>query len=530
MEPRMSEDRDTSLITVRQAVFELLRQFGLTTVFGNPGSTELPMFREFPADFRYVLGLQESIVVSMADGFAQARSGAAFVNLHSAIGVGHAVGSLFTAYRNQTPLVITAGQQARSILPFEPFLYSEQATNLPRPYVKWSCEPARAEDVPAAIARAYYTAMQAPRGPTFVSVPVDDWDRHCARLQARMVSSAVAGDPALLSRAADMLAAAHRPVFVVGASIARDGAWEEIIALAERHQAPVWVSPLSSRNSFPERHPLFAGFLPAQRSGIVRCLQGSDLILALGAPVFTYHIEGEGPHIPVDAALIQIIDDPAAAARAPVGTSILSDLKLGLRALLSAGAPARPAPALPARAPAISPERLTDRYVMQQLARFRPQGSIVVEEAPSSRGPMHDHLPMLEPDSFYTCASGGLGHGLPAAVGVALARPGQRVIGLLGDGSAMYSIQGLWTAAELALPITFIIINNGGYRALTEFAPHFGLTELPGMLLPHLDFCALARAQGLEALRVTRCSELDSALSSALNASKPVLLEACVEL
>ena len=165
--------------TVREAVFCLLREFGLTTVFGNPGSTELPMFRDFPADFRYVLGLQESVVVAMADGFAQARGSAALVNLHSAIGVGHALGSIFTAYRNQTPLVVTAGQQARSILPFEPFLYSEQAANLPRPYVKWSCEPARAEDVPAAMARAYYVAMQPPRGPTFVSVPVDDWDRAC---------------------------------------------------------------------------------------------------------------------------------------------------------------------------------------------------------------------------------------------------------------------------------------------------------------------------------------------------------------
>ena len=165
--------------TVREAVFCLLREFGLTTVFGNPGSTELPMFRDFPADFRYVLGLQESVVVAMADGFAQARGGAALVNLHSAIGVGHALGSIFTAYRNQTPLVVTAGQQARSILPFEPFLYSEQAANLPRPYVKWSCEPARAEDVPAAVARAFYVAMQPPRGPTFVSVPVDDWDRPC---------------------------------------------------------------------------------------------------------------------------------------------------------------------------------------------------------------------------------------------------------------------------------------------------------------------------------------------------------------
>ena len=161
--------------TVREAVFGLLRDLGLTTIFGNPGSTELPMFLDFPADFRYVLGLQESVVVGMADGYAQATRNAAFVNLHSAVGVGHAMGAIFTAYKNRTPMVITAGQQARSILPFDPFLSSARATELPRPYVKWAVEPARAEDVPLAIARAYYLAMMPPRGPVLVSVPADDW-------------------------------------------------------------------------------------------------------------------------------------------------------------------------------------------------------------------------------------------------------------------------------------------------------------------------------------------------------------------
>ena len=519
------------MTTVREAVFALLRDFGLNTIFGNPGSTELPMYRDFPADFRYVLGLQESVVVAMADGFAQARGTAALVNLHSAIGVGHAVGSLFTAYRNHSPLVITAGQQARSILPFEPFLYSAEATNLPRPYVKWGCEPARAEDVPAAIARAVFTALQPPRGPTFVSIPVDDWDRPCTPTPMREVSHRVAGDPVLLSRAAAMLGAAQRPVLVAGASVARDQAWDDLIALAERHTAPVWVSPLSSRNSFPERHALFAGFLPADREQIVARLAGRDLIVVLGAPVFTYHVEGHGPHIPDGAALVQLTDDPAASARAPAGLSIVTDLKLGIRALLAgpAPAPARAAPALPPRTRALPPDRLSDRYLLQQLAALRPPDSIVVEEAPSSRGAMHDYLPMHEPDSFYTCASGGLGHGLPAAVGIALGRPGRRVIALLGDGSAMYSIQGLWSAAELALPVTFVIVNNGGYRALDEFAPHFGLTALPGTLLPHLDFCALARAQGVEAVRASRCAELDAALPMAFAARGPVLVEVCVE-
>lgn len=516
--------------TVREAVQSLLREFGLTTIFGNPGSTELPMFREFPKDFRYVLGLQESIVVSMADGFAQARKEAALVNLHSAVGVGHALGSIFTACKNQTPLVITAGQQARSILPFEPFLYSEQAAQLPKPYVKWSIEPARAADVPAAIARAYYVATQPPCGPAFVSIPVDDWDRPCLPVAARKVSRINAGDPVLLERTAHALRAARRPVIVVGPSVARDDAWDEAIALAEQHRAAVWVSPMSARNSFPERHALFAGFLPADRLGIVARLRGADFILALGAPVFTYHVEGHGPHIPDGAALVQLIDDPGAASWCPVGTSIVTNLKLGIAALLGFPPTARRArPAVAPRPQRICGDSLSDRYLLQQIAALRPADSIIVEEAPSSRGPMHDYLPMLERESFYTCASGGLGHGLPAAVGVAIARPGRKVIGLLGDGSAMYSIQGLWTAAELKLPVAFIIVNNASYRALEDFGRHFGIETLPGVKLPHLDFCGLAASQGVKGIRVDRCEDLDAALREIFAAAVPLMLEVCIK-
>jgi benzoylformate decarboxylase len=516
----------TGEVTVREAVIALLREFGMTTIFGNPGSTELPMFRDFPNDFRYVLGLQESVVVAMADGFAQARNDAALVNLHSAVGVGHALGSIFTAFKNQTPLVITAGQQARSILPFEPFLYSEQAVQLPKPYVKWSVEPARAADVPAAIARAYYAAMQSPRGPTFVSVPVDDWDRPCVPAAPRRVSRLAAGDPVLLEYAADALKRAKQPVIVVGASVARDDAWDETIALAELHNAAVWVSPMSARNSFPERHPLFAGFLPADRAAIVSRLQGTDFIVVLGAPVFTYHVEGHGPHIPDGATLVQLTDDPGAAAWSPVGTAIVTNLKLGVAALLKGSpVPPRASPVIAPRAERLTPDRLSDSYLLQQIAALRPADSIIVEEAPSSRGPMHDYLPMLERETFHTCASGGLGHGLPAAVGVALARPGRKIIALIGDGSAMYAIQGLWSAAELGLPIAFIIVANNSYRALEEFGRHFGINTLPGVKLPHLDFCALAESQGVQARRVDRCENLDAALVAAFAADAPMLLE-----
>jgi benzoylformate decarboxylase len=336
---------------VRDRVFELFRAFGTTTIFGNPGSTELPMFRDFPADFRYVLTLQETVAVSVADGYSQATRNAGLVNLHSATGLGHSLGAVFTAYKNQAvftayknqaPLVIIAGQQARSILPFEPFLFAERAAEFPRPYVKWSCEPARAEDVPAAIARAYYTAMQTPRGPTFVSVPVDDWDRLCDPLEPRRLATVVRGDPQLLSEVAEAIRACARPAFVVGAAVARDDAWDEVVVLAERHRARVWAAPNSGRNSFPEDHPLFAGFLAADREKIVASLTGHDLILVLGAPVFTYHVEGFGRHIPEGARLFQLVDDPAVATWAPVGTAVVTNLKSGIRDLLGGREP-RPA-------------------------------------------------------------------------------------------------------------------------------------------------------------------------------------------
>ena len=252
-------------------------------------------------------------------------------------------------------------------------------------------------------------------------------------------------------------------------------------------------------------------------------------MLVLGAPAFTYHVEGAGPHVPAGATLVQLTDDPAAAAWSPVGTAIVTDLKLGIASLLQAApAPRRTAPTIPPRATQIAAGERSEKYLMQQIAALRPAGTIIVEEAPSSRAAMQDHLPMIEPNSFHTCASGGLGHGLPAAVGAALARPDRKVVALLGDGSAMYAIQGLWTAAEFALPMAFIIVNNGSYEALVEFGEHFRLAQLPGTQLPHLDFCALAQGHGVAAVRVERADQLDAALATAFASPRPMLVDVCV--
>ncbi len=518
------------MTTVREATLEILRKTGMTTIFGNPGSTELPMFRDFPVDFRYILGLQESVVLGMADGYAQATRNAAFVNLHSAAGVGHALGNLFTAFKNQTPLVVTAGQQARSILPFEPFLYAERATEFPRPYVKYAVEPARAEDVPAAIARAYHIAMQAPQGPVFVSIPVDDWDRECEMPALATVSQSVRGDAAMLAQVADALAVARRPVFVVGAGVALDDAWDEVLALAVRHNAGVWVAPMNARGSFPEDHALFQGFLAAFRERIVADLGDADLVLVLGGPAFTYHAEGFGPHAPEGTKLIQLTNDPNQASWTPGGTAIVTNLKAGIADILRGPAPVvRAAPPSRAVFPALDGTPMTDAYLMQRIAALRPSDSVIVEEAASSRGAMHDHLPITARDGFYTCASGGLGHGLPAAIGVAMARGDTRVIALLGDGAAMYAIQGLWTAAQLKLPMTFIIVNNRRYEALHVFGRHFGLQSLEGTDLSGIDFVSLAEGQGVDAVRVDNADALDDALRAGFASTGPMLIEVLVD-
>ena len=525
----MPAEAENATTTVREAMYDLFRSFGIDKIFGNPGSTELAMFRDFPADFEYVLGLHEGAIVSIADGFAAASGNAAVVNLHSAAGVGNAMGSIFTAFRNQSPMVIIAGQQTRSILPLEPFLYSERATELPRPYVKWSIEPARAEDVPAAIARAYYIAMQEPRGPTFVSVPSDDWDQPCEPVVARRLSRVVAPEPALLTELRDALTVAANPVFVVGQACAHAGAWDELIALAELHQARVFAGPHAARNSFPEDHPLFAGHLLWDRAPLVKTLEGHDLIVVLGAPAFIYHIEGSGPFIPAGSTLWQVIDDPSVASWSPVGTAIVGNLKLALAGLLDgAVSPARAAPSKRERKPVPAADKLTVAYLMSRIEAVRPDNRVIVNEAPSSLDTMRDHIPIKEPAGYYCHASGGLGYGLGSAIGIAMAEPDRQVIGLIGDGSSMYVIQSLWTAAKLGVPVVIVIVNNRSYGALVHFGGIIGVPEPVGTQLDDLDFLALAAGHNVPAERVTEPDQLDAALKRAIAASGPYLIDAVV--
>jgi benzoylformate decarboxylase len=527
----MMRDRVTTHTTVREATLALLRGLGMTTVFGNPGSTELLFLDRWPDDFRYVLGLQEASVVAMADGYARATGRAAFVNLHSAAGLGHSLGNVFSAYRNHAPLVVTAGQQARALLPNLPFLGSTEAPNFPRPYVKWSIEPARAADVPAAIAHAYYVAMQRPRGPTFVSIPSDDWTAPCWPLEPRTVASEIAPDPALIQRAAKLIAAAKHIAIVAGPDVDEEGAGPALEALAERLSAAVWASPFSGRVSFPEDHPLFAGFLDAAPQAVSDVLTAYDLVLVAGAPVFTFHVPGECALFHSGIPIVQLTTDTEAAASAPAGLSILGSMALALPALTAAvpagrrrRPPVRKRPPAPAAAAPITAEYLFDR-----LAAALPADAIVVEEAPSHRPAMHDHLPIRRWGGFYTMASGGLGYSLPASAGIALGSPGRRVVCVIGDGSMMYSVQALWSAVQQRLPLTVVVIDNAGYGAMRSFSRVLQVRGVPGIELPGLDFVKLAEGMGCPARRVTAAKALGSALAEALAADGPMLLSVAVD-
>jgi len=510
--------------TVREAAFKVFEHFGVDRLFGNPGSTEIPMLKALP--FPYVMGLNEAVVVGMADGFARASRKPALVNLHSAAGTGHSLGNLFTAFRNNTPLVVTAGQQARSILPYDPFLYNERAPEFPRPYVKYAVEPARAEDVPLALIRAFVTALTPPMGPCYVSIPVDDWDRECEMPALPHLTLCTVPSATGIERLSAMLDGSERPALVIGTGVANAGGWDEAIRLAEKTGCAVWAAPYAARETFPEDHPQFAGFLPAWRSNLRDLLAPYDAILVAGAPVFTWHVEGSGSHWPEHAKLMALSDDPQHLAALPGGGGVLGNVAEGL-AQLCERANAREYAGKP-RTFAEPEAAMTAKYVLKRVAALRPGNAVIVEEAPTARGPEHEVLPITCEGGFYTCASGGLGYSLPAAIGVAMAQSG-KVVAVLGDGAAMYAIQGLFSAAAEKANVSFLILNNAAYAALTGFSAEFGMNEVPGCDLSGLEFVKLAEGHGVEAKRVDSVDQLDEALSWSFAANRPTLLDLRIE-
>ncbi|RPE43088.1 benzoylformate decarboxylase [Streptomyces sp. Ag109_O5-1] len=509
----------TTATTVREAVLRLLRDTGMTTVFGNPGSTELRMFRDWPDDFTYVLGLQESVAVGMAAGHALGTRRAAFVGLHSAGGTGHALGAVFNAFRDRVPLVIVAGQQARSLLRLRPFLGADEPALFPRPYVKYARQPERAEDVPAVLAEAYRIAMTPPRGPVFVSVPEDDWDRPAEPVTPRTLHSGFTADPAALDALAARLETCVRPALVVGPGVDDEDALEPVRALAERIRAGVWISPLSGRSGFPESHPLFQGFLPPVARQLSASLAPYDVVVALGAPVFTYHVADDGgPPLAPGTELFHLDCDPGQAAWLPTGTSIVTTLRPALErltGLLKTAADREPPPPRPAPPPARAGGHITPELLFDLLRARLPRERVLVEEAPSHRDTLHARVPVASSGGFLTTGSGALGWGLPLAVGRALADR-RRVVCVVGDGSALFSVQALWTAARHTAPVTYVLVDNGGYGAVRALGRRIGIAPVPGTDITGIDFTALAQSFGCPAARAEHPGELPDALDHAL--------------
>ena len=511
--------------TVRETTYEILRDLGMTVIFGNPGSTELPFLRDMPPDFKYVLGLHERVAAGMALGYSLGARKAVFVNLHSIASTGNGLSAIQDAWYLHAPLVVTTGQQDRRQLLAEPFLAS-RAVETVRPYVKWAFEPSRAEDVPAAIARGYHLAMQPPRGPVFISIPMDDWTHQCAPVILRTTSQTVLADSAALDEVARVLDSSQCPALIAGPQIEEDEGWREMLALAEHLNLDVYQDPIPCRWTFPRGHRLFrGGLLPAQQP-LADQLAKHDVVVVLGARIFLYYAYVPGNPTRPGTKLFQITNDPQAAAGALAGDSIVGNLAHAA-SYLQAHTKARDGAAQEATLPP-GPSRqppITTAYLFSVLNRVIPKDAVIAEECPSSKGDLDRHVILNEPGSFYSVPNGVLGFGLPAAVGLQMALPHRRVICPIGDGSIQYSVQALWSAVQNKAPVVFIVLRNGDYSALKGFCDFTQVgRNVPGMDIPGIDIVKIAQGYGMAATEVDQPDELKPALKSALAGNAPVLI------
>jgi len=525
----------TEAKTIHDVTYDLLRKLGITTVFGNPGSTEQTFLQDFPEDFTYVLALQEASALAMADGFAQATGKPALVNLHTAAGTGNAMGSLVAAYRANTPLIVTAGQQTREMSIIDPYLNNPNATEFPKPWVKWSFEPARAEDVPAAFMQAYAVAMQEPKGPVYLSIPLDDWQKPAlGPAVVRTISERIAPDGERIREFAERINTAQRPLLVLGPEVDRAGGWDAGVAFAEKLGAPVRGSALADRVSFPENHPLYEGPLPMTIAEVNQVLAGHDLVIVIGAQVFRYYPYVPGEYLPEGTELIQLTVDPHLASVAPVGDSLVGDVRVGLEQLVDlidtpvgrqAPTPLNRDRAVRTSAPG---EALTADEVYATLATVNPEDSAVVMESTSTMAELFQWIPTTRSSSFFATGSGGIGWGVPGAVGLALGDRergvDRKIVATIGDGSFQYSIQAIWTAAQHELPIVFVVLRNEAYEVLKSFALLEKTSNVPALDLPGLDIASLATGFGCRTADVRTTEELASEFKLALDVDGPTVI------
>ena len=509
-------------VTVRRAVHEIMAFHGMTTIFGNPGSNELPFLKDLPA--RYILGLHEAAVVAMADGHSMITNRPTLVSLHAASGTGNGLGALTNSAISKSKLVITAGQQVRDMIGPEVMLANVEAPKLAEPLVHQSLEPLSAHDVPRAFSQSVFASEH---GPVYLSVPYDDWDAEVPadRIDqlSRHVTSARTVDPTVVAELAQKLRAATSPVLVLGPEADDERVWDTTIALSEAFDLPVWAAPSLSRLPFPNQHPNFRGVLPAGIAPIGQILGSHDLALVIGAPVFRYHQWQPGQYLPETTELIQIGEDTAAAARAPFGDALIADPVQTLLALAKtldvADPAAEPGPARAIAAPATSATDgvLHPEEVFAGLRETMPAETRYVVESTSTNAAFWAQMDLELPGSYFFPASGGLGWGLPASMGVALADPIRPVVAIIGDGSAHYSISALRTAVEENIGVIIVLLRNGTYGALDWFADMLDVDKAPGLDLGEVDFVSIAAGYGMHAEHAGSADGFDRALSEAID-------------
>jgi len=537
----------------RTAFLELLVDEGVTHLFGNPGTTELAIMEVVPnfPQLKFVLGLQEAIVIGMADGYARASGRLAAANVHVAPGLGNAMGALYNAKFSNSPIILTAGQQEQGHGLLEPLLY-EPLVPIAQPLVKWAVEVTRVEDLPRILRRAVKVALTPPTGPVFVSLPGDVLEQSAdldlgrpGRVDARVRPS----DDAL-KQLAERLLAARNPVIVAGQELASHDAFAEAGELAELLGAPVYGSSVAYGAQFPTGHAAYMGSLTRNQKQVRATLEPHDLLLCLGADLLRMSVYSPIEPLPQGLPVVHVSERGWELGKNyRTDVAIQANVKETLRALLPL-VRARRVPEAAERLAALKDRNWTaqrakaavaamgeaettpidPRFLMLRISEHLPKDSVVVEEALISSLSLPGFLPVRDPRAWYGLASGGLGFAMPGAIGASLAT-GRPVVAVVGDGSAMYGIQALWTAAHMKVPVTYVIANNRSYRILKErLVSMRGSDKFVGMDMkdPPIDYVGLAQAMGVPGRRVTDPNDVAPALREAAEQGGPRLIEVMV--
>ncbi|HMK78239.1 MAG TPA: thiamine pyrophosphate-binding protein [Xanthobacteraceae bacterium] len=546
------------VISGKRAFLEILKQEGVEVMFGNPGTTELPLMDALAVDneMRYLLGLQEAVVMAMADGYAQASGKLAVVNLHVTPGLGNAMGMLYDAQKAGSPILVTAGQHDQDFNRTEPILYADLPP-IARPLVKWSDEVHRLADLPLMVHRAAKTALAPPTGPVFLSLPGDILKNEADLdlLAPTRVATNVRGDRAAIEAAAKVLGEAKRPVIMAGDAVSQNRATAELVALAELLGAPVYAELIPNTASFPTSHPLFRGAMARSQTAMRKIFDQHDVLFSAGADLFALSLPSDVAPISSDLRIVHLDTDPWELGKNyPAEVAILGNPKATLPELTEATRAAMPAAAqrgakerlkaagettkaelekLKSRAKSLASETpVQPLALIHAISEILPKDAVVIDETVSSSGGLRQLVKSDDPQSYFGLRGGGIGWGLPASIGVKVALPDRPVICLSGDGSAMYTIQSLWTAARYKIGVVFVIFNNTSYRILKQrvFAQRGYAAQLDtyvGMELtnPAIDYVGLARALGIAGHRAKTVHDATDLIAKALDAGTPTLID-----